>query len=193
MYLYKDIVKDSEKSLREKSNDVSLPLSEEDYKILSNMREYLINGYEIDPSDKESPIKPGVGIAASQVGHNKKMFCVMAYDEKGNYHEYNVINPKIISYSEEKCYLTTGEGCLSVDLIHSGYIHRSKRIKAKVTLYDFETNTYTTDVLKLSGYIAIVFQHEYDHLFGVLFYDHINKDNPFYIPDVSKPIVFDED
>ena len=44
--------------------------------------------------------------------------------------------------------------------------------------------------LRLKGYIAIVFQHEYDHLLGTLFVDRINKENPFFIPENSKPIVF---
>ena len=42
--------------------------------------------------------------------------------------------------------------------------------------------------LRLKGLPAIVFQHEIDHLNGVMFYDHINKENPFAAPDDSKPL-----
>ena len=37
--------------------------------------------------------------------------------------------------------------------------------------------------LRLDGLPAICFQHEIDHINGVLFYDHINKENPFDVPD----------
>jgi len=44
--------------------------------------------------------------------------------------------------------------------------------------------------LKLEGYLAIIFQHEYDHLYGKLFYDRIDKENPFFIPENSHPVIF---
>ena len=45
--------------------------------------------------------------------------------------------------------------------------------------------------IKLKGYAAVVFQHEYDHLDGILFPERINKENPFYIPKNAKPIIFE--
>jgi peptide deformylase len=42
--------------------------------------------------------------------------------------------------------------------------------------------------LRLKGLPAVVFQHEIDHLNGVMFYDHINKEEPFTAPDGSTPI-----
>lgn len=189
MLLYKDIIKEDNPDLRNKSTPVKLPLSEEDFHTLDKLDEYLYNGYDNEIVEKYK-LRPGVGIAAPQIDVLKQMFVILAYDEEGKFHHYCVINPKIISHSEELAYLPTGEGCLSVDREVKGYIHRPKRIKAKCTLYDFETDKYTETVLKLKGYIAIVFQHEYDHLFGRLFVDHINKDNPFFIPDNSTPIVF---
>lgn len=193
MLLYKNIVKEENKLLREKSENVLIPLSDEDYSLLTDMNSYLVEGYKLGPDETNEDIRPGVGIAAPQAGENKRMFCIIAYDEKEKLHEYNVLNPKIISTSEELCFLQTGEGCLSVDRCVEGYVHRPKRIKARVTLYDFENDTYTNTVLKLEGYIAIVFQHEYDHLEGILFVDKINKANPFFIPENSKPIVFKTD
>lgn len=191
MLLYKDItndVKDKE-ILRAKAKDVQLPLDENTKKALYEMNEYLFNGYD-DDFVQENDIRPGVGIAAPQIGLSLKMFCIATYDEKGDFYNYAVINPKIISHSEELTYLPTGEGCLSVNSEHKGYIHRYKRIKVKTLLYDFEKDEVFETVLQLKGYLAIVFQHEYDHLFGTLFYDHINKENPFYIPSNSHPVQF---
>ncbi|MEZ0116226.1 UNVERIFIED_ORG: peptide deformylase [Heyndrickxia coagulans] len=48
-----------------------------------------------------------------------------------------------------------------------------------VKAYDLDGNEV---LIKLKGYPAIVFQHEMDHLNGIMFYDHINKDNPFALP-----------
>ena len=193
MFLYKDILKDESKDhdiLREKSVDVSLPLSEEDKATLKSMNEYLALGDNEDYV-KKNAIRPGVGIAAPQIGVLKKMFAIMAYDENGEYHNYIIVNPKIISHSEEKAYLESGEGCLSVETQYRGYIHRHRRIKANCYLYDIDSDTLEQTTLALKGYLAIIFQHEYDHLFGVLFFDHIDKFNPFYIPENSTPIKFE--
>lgn len=193
MFSYKDILKDESKDhdiLREKSVDVVLPLSDEDKECLRAMNEYLRLGYD-EEYTKRHDIRPGVGIAAPQIGVLKKMFVIMAYDEKGDFHNYLIINPKIISHSEEKTYLESGEGCLSVETNYRGYIHRHKRIKASCFLYNIENDTVESTTLSLKNYLAVIFQHEYDHLFGVLFFDHIDKFNPFYIPENSKPVKFD--
>ncbi len=190
MLLYKDIVKDGNEVLRLKANDVLIPLSNEDKQTLKDMHEYLANGYD-EEFVKKHDLRPGVGIAAPQLGISKKMFAIMAYDEYGDFHDYCIINPKIISHSLELTYLETGEGCLSVEDNHRGYIHRYKRIKANCFLYDINKDEITKCVLSLKGYLAIVFQHEYDHLFGTLFFDHIDKINPFFVPENSKPVSFE--
>ena len=190
MLLYKDIIKEDNLDLRKRSVDVVLPLSEEDEKLMLDMNEYLVNGYD-DEFVKTHDIRPGVGIAAPQVDVLKKMFVILAYDEEDNLHHYGVINPKIISQSVETCYLPGGEGCLSVDRVAKGLIHRSKKITAKCHLYNFETGDVTPSTLRLKNYIAIVFQHEYDHLFGTLFVDRINKENPFAVPANSSKITFE--
>ena len=193
MFSYKDILKDESKEhelLREKSVEVTLPLSSEDKEYLRSMNEYLRLGYD-EEYTKHHDIRPGVGIAAPQIGVLKKMFVIMAYDENGDFHNYLIINPKIISHSEEKTYLESGEGCLSVETSYRGYIHRYKRIKATCLLYNIENDTVESTTLSLKNYLAVVFQHEYDHLFGVLFFDHIDKFNPFYIPENSTPVKFE--
>lgn len=189
MILYKDIIKEDHPDIRRPSKDVSLPLSEEDIKILELMNEYLLNGYDEETAEKHG-IRPGVGLSAVQIDVLKRMFVIMAYDEKGTFHNYAIINPKIISESVELTYLKGGEGCLSVDRTVDGLIFRPRRIKANVHLYDFKEKTITKQELKLKGYLAIIFQHEYDHLKGILFVDRINKDNPFLILPNSVPVSF---
>lgn len=189
MLTYNNVVKDGDPVLRKKCIDVTIPIGKEDLKALNDMNEYLYNSYN-EKLCKKYDIRPGVGIAAPQIGIAKKIFCVMAYDEKGNFHQYAFVNPKIISTSLELTYLESGEGCLSVEKEFRGYIHRPKKIKVKSLVYDFEKNDFIEKTLSFSGYLAVVFQHEYDHLNGVLFYDHIDKFNPYFIPENSKPIVF---
>lgn len=190
MLNYNNIIKENHKDIRKQSETVKLPLSKEDKDTILDMYEYLINGYDEEQAKKLN-IRPGVGLAAPQIDVLKKMFVIVAYDEHDELHEYGVINPKIVSHSEELTYLPTGEGCLSVDRDVNGFIHRPKKITVEFDNFDFETHQIKHVKLRLKGYISVVFQHEYDHLFGKLFFDHINKDNPLYVPINSKPIRFD--
>ncbi len=189
MLTYKNIIKEDDDRLRQKSEPVLLPLSSEDIELLNKMNEYLVNGYD-DEFVEKNDIRPGVGLSAVQIGVLKRVFVILAFDENSHLHHYGVINPKIISHSEETVYLPGGEGCLSVDRDIDGLVHRPKRIKAKVYLYDFKTQTVEETVLKLENYMSIVFQHEYDHLNGILFIDRIDKFNPFYVPQNSSVIEF---
>lgn len=190
MLTYNNIIKEDHLDIRKMSEKVSLPLSSEDKETILNMHEYLINGYDEEIANKYN-IRPGVGLAAPQIDVLKQMFVIVAYDEHDELHEYGVINPKIVSHSEELTYLPQGEGCLSVDREVKGLIHRPKKITVEFDNYDFENDKVYHVKMRLKGYIAVVFQHEYDHLSGKLFFDHINKENPFYIPVNSKPIHFD--
>ena len=189
MLLYEDIIKEDNLDLRKQSVEVKLPLSNEDKQTLLDMNEYLENGYQ-EELVKKYHLRPGVGIAAPQIDILKKMFVILAYDEKNILHHYGVINPKILSYSEELTYLESGEGCLSVDRKVDGLVHRPKRIKVTFDSYDFTTGEINKVTIRLKNYIAVVFQHEYDHLFGHLFIDRIRKDQPFYVPSNSTPIQF---
>ena len=69
-------------------------------------------------------MRPAVGLAAPQLGILKKMIAIVAPDEFGNEHEFALINPKLLSYSDELTYLEGGEGCLSVDRPCDALIHR---------------------------------------------------------------------
>lgn len=171
------IVKDNENLIREKSQDVKLPLSDEDREILQSLYTYVLDS--TDPSKiEEENLRPAVGIAAIQIGINKKLIAVILKGEDGEIeYQYALANPKIVSYSIEEAYLASGEGCLSVEKDHEGYVYRHRRIKVKG--YDMLTDKEV--VIKASDYLAIVLQHELDHFNGTLFYDHINKKDPFFV------------
>lgn len=181
MILMKDIVRDGHPALRKKSKEVSLPPSEEDKEILNKMLEFIKNSQDEEIAEKYN-LRTGVGLAAPQIGINKQLF-VMHFTYDDRLYSYQLINPKIVSHSVEKAYLSSGEGCLSVDEQIDGYVVRHARITVKA--FDIDGNPVK---LRLRGYPAIVAQHEIDHLNGIMFYDHINKENPFYVPDGAKPI-----
>ena len=67
--------------------------------------------------------------------------------------------------------------------------HRSKEISVDTFILT-KNNRLRHVTLHLSGYVAIVFQHEYDHLDGILFVDKVNNEDPFFIPENSKPVIF---
>ncbi len=186
MYLDKDICKEGNPILKMKCQEVKLPLKDEDVKCLEQLYEYLIIS-ENEEMTKRYNIRPGVGIAAPQVGVAKRMFamnCTDFLDEKQTKYSYALINPQIVGYSEQMTYLPDGEGCLSVTRTTEGYVvPRHYVIKFKALAYDFITKKakYITKILE--GYPAIVFQHEYDHLDGILFVDKmVHKDETKAIP-----------
>lgn len=181
-----NIIHDDNPQIRKHSADVALPLAAEDEELLRAMHQYVVDSQ--DPQlAKEKNLQPAVGIAAIQLGVPKKMIAVVVpddseeadEDEPGKNIEYALVNPKIISRSKEMKALSGGEGCLSVPGAHEGYVFRPARIRVKA--YDLLSGK---DVLiKADGYLAIVLQHEIDHLSGKLFYDHITKDDPYFIPE----------
>ncbi|QKY68912.1 peptide deformylase [Lentibacillus sp. CBA3610] len=177
-----DIVREGHPSLREKTREVPVPPSEEDIQLLNDMLDFIKNSQNEEIAG-EYNLRAGVGLAAPQLGINKRMCAVHFEDLKGKLYSYGLINPKIISHSVEQAYLSSGEGCLSVDRDVEGYVPRNARVTVKA--FGIDGNEIK---LRLRGYAAIVVQHEIDHLDGVMFYDHINQENPFAIPDNSKPI-----
>ncbi|MCI1593609.1 peptide deformylase [Heyndrickxia oleronia] len=178
----KDIVREGDPILNQATKEVSLPPSEEDKETLISMMNFLKNSQDPNLAKKYN-LRPGVGLSANQIGLNKRMFTAFLTDEKGKEHEYAMINPKIISHSVSMIYLPQGEGCLSVDRDIKGFVPRYERIKVK----GFNL-TGEEVLLKLSGYSSIVVQHEIDHLDGIMFYDRMNKENPFQLPDNIKSL-----
>ena len=173
------IVKDTKPSLRKRSENIEFPLDPKIETTLMDMLEYLRLSLDEAFLEKHHNVSSGVGLAAPQIGINKNMLAISFINEKGKREEYAFINPVIISESVKECYLENGEGCLSVDKEHQGYVYR--HYKVTVRTYDLLKKglvTYT-----FAGYPAIIVQHEIDHLKGILFYDHINNENPF----IKKP------
>jgi peptide deformylase len=124
----------------------------------------------------------GVAIAAPQIGYPLRIFIVSGkiFHKDFKYHDkfekipekdipknMVFINPKISKLSREKEWLP--EGCLSVRWLY-GKTFRSK--KATITAYDENGKKFTRGA---SNLLAQIFQHETDHLNGILFIDHAKE------------------
>ncbi len=182
MLRMKDILDEKDKRLRTISKDVVFPLTKEDKKNIEDMIEYLTNS-QIEELSEKYNLRPGMGLSAIQIGVNKRYFVVVDEYEEGKFDNYVIINPKIVSNSMEKIYVELGEGCLSVNREVCGIVPRY----ARVTLEGFDMNG---NKIRVRGReeLAIAFQHEMDHLDGILFYDHIDKNNPFKDKDKYRAI-----
>ncbi|TDM03886.1 peptide deformylase [Macrococcus carouselicus] len=174
MLTMKDIIRDGHPTLREKAQDVTLPLSEEDIQLADDMLEFLKNSQD-EKIAKKYKLRSGVGLAAPQLNISKRLIVIYFYDQdKEDYITLQLFNPRIVSHSVEKAYLPQGEGCLSVDENIPGLVHRNARVTVKAINRDGEEVK-----IRLNRFVAIVAQHEIDHLNGVMFYDHINQADPF--------------
>lgn len=183
---YYDIVLDNQPSLREKNIKVETPLNKEDQEIIENMMKYVKDSLDEEKQEKYG-LKPASGLAAPQVGFNKQMFVVRleeSTDDDIIVSEYALVNPKIVSHSKQLAFLGAGEGCLSVEDEHEGYVFRP----ARVTISAYDAIKKEDVVFRARGFDAIVLQHEFDHLNGILFYDHIDKDNPFKVKENAKQL-----
>lgn len=167
------IVKDNDPILRTKSEDVALPLSLEDRQLLNDMITYVRDSTDPELAELYN-LRPAVGIAAIQVGVPKKMLAVVIHEEEETI-EHLLVNPRIVSNSAQYAYLKMGEGCLSVVDEHQGYVPRA----ARITVEGFDALKNKMVRIRARGYEAIVLQHELDHFKGTLFYDRINKEEPF--------------
>lgn len=118
---------------------------------------------------------PGVGIAAPQVGISRRMIVVQRFDKAGTPFEV-YLNPEIICFSTS---VQNGpEGCLSVPGAR-GTIKRADKI---VVRYMDEDSYYQKqDTVK--GFTAVIFQHETDHLEGILFTDRLEDGDQ---PDIKQ-------
>lgn len=167
------IIKDNNPKLRKKSEPVELPLTKEDEETLDFMLFYLKKSQDEKYAEKHH-IRAGVGLAAPQLGILKRMFVIYYPKNENEYVIYQLVNPKIVGQSVKLAALANGEGCLSVDTNHDGLAHRHYSIQLQAYDHFSKQNI----IINASGYDAIVLQHEYDHLDGILFYDRIDKQNP---------------
>lgn len=104
----------------------------------------------------------GVGLAANQVGVPFRVFVMRGHPEN-----YACFNPRIVYTSKETELLD--EACLSFPGVNVK-IKRPKEIKVR-----FQTPSGETTTMNFSGLTARVFQHELDHLDGILFFNRANK------------------
>ena len=176
MKKYFKIVKDSNPHLRDKSEEVK-EITPELISFVNEMHDYLVASQDEKIAEKYN-LREGVGLAAPQVGRNIKALVVYFEENtEDGVHvvDHRLINPRIILESVKEIYLSGGEGCLSVDEHHDGYVFRHNKIQVKA----YNVQTQKEEIITARGYEAIVLQHEIDHLNGILYYDHINKKDPF--------------
>lgn len=171
-----DIVREGDPILRTITEPVSIPPSDEDKEEMAAMLLFLKNSQDPELS-KKYKLRAGVGLSANQIGLNKRMFAALITDDYGDDQEIALFNPKIISHSAAMVYLPESEGCLSVDRPIQGFVPRYEKVQIKAWNEDGKEVK-----LRYKGYDAIVMQHEMDHLNGMMFYDRINKENPFKLP-----------
>ncbi|MFA6131584.1 MAG: peptide deformylase [Patescibacteria group bacterium] len=110
----------------------------------------------------ETMVKDGVGLAAPQVGVGKRFIIVQTKSGPQAF-----INPKIFSTSIRK--VSSEEGCLSVPGVW-GIVKRHSKVKVKAL-----NRLGEKVIIKASGLESIIFQHEIDHLDGILFIDKVEK------------------
>ena len=168
-----DIINDENPLLRKESSKVATPISDEDKQLALDMLEY-VKGSQDDDIIEEYDIRPGIGLAAPQIGILKKIIAIHLEDDDVTY-SYALINPELVSYSVQLTYLESGEGCLSVPNDVEGYVYRCK----KITVKGFDALTNKEVTIKAKGLLSVALQHELDHLKGVLYTDRINPKEPF--------------
>jgi peptide deformylase len=110
---------------------------------------------------------PGIGLAAIQIGVAKRLVVIDLAKPDEEKRPMVLINPEIISASEEK--RVYEEGCLSIPEYYEE-VERADRIRFRYR--DLDGNTVEAEA---DGVLATCLQHEIDHLNGVLFIDYLSK------------------
>ncbi|NTW23472.1 MAG: peptide deformylase [Lentimicrobium sp.] len=134
---------------------------------------------DIDPADPDLPLlarrmylsmrdtaNPGVGIAAPQVGINRNVIWVQRFDKSGSPFEF-YINPRILKYSILN--RKGGEGCLSVPE------ERGLLLRSYAILLEYQTFDGVKHTEMIEDFTSVIFQHETDHLNGMLFPDRMRE------------------
>jgi peptide deformylase len=168
MILMKNIIREGHKTLETVAKEVKIPLSNADKKLLKDLLQYVKNSQNEDMVEKYG-LRPAVGIAAPQVNVSKRMFACHVQDFDGTLYSYALVNPVLTHKSQEIIYLPGGEGCLSVDRETEGITPRYKSVTFEALHYDIKSDQLIPIKLELEGYIGIVFQHEFDHINGILY------------------------
>jgi len=178
----KEILDEKDKRLHTVSKEVEFPLTKKDKELIDTMIEYL-NNSQIEELAEKYDLRPGMGLSAIQLGIAKRYFVVVDEVSEGEFETYILINPKMISNSMEQIYVESGEGCLSVNRPVEGIVPRYARVTFEA--YDLEGRKIH---VRAREELAVCFQHELDHLNGILFTDKIDKKNPFKGKDSMRAI-----
>jgi peptide deformylase len=169
-------VKEEDPILRKQAEPVQLPLSEEDLEILKAMAIFLMESQTKEEDEDGVPYSKAVGLAAPQIGISKQMFVIALPDDNNDLFVKTFVNPRIVGVKNQYVSLMSGEGCLSVKSIENGLVPRYSTVRYDGYNVDLSTGEVTKkDKGRLDGYLSIVFQHEYDHLAGILFTDIMEK------------------
>ncbi len=147
-----DICTYPEKILRKRAEPITT-IDEEIVKLADHMAETMYNA-------------PGIGLAATQVGVSKQLLVADISSQEPESDLIVLINPEIISAEGE---VIIEEGCLSVP----DYQAEVKRHE-KITVRGLDLHGEEVEI-EAEGLLAVVLQHEIDHLNGVLFIDRISK------------------
>lgn len=177
MFKKLNILDEKDKRVRMISKDAKLPLSKEYKDIIENIITELTYS-QIEELEKKYDLRPGMGLAFPQLGINERIIVIVHEYDDGKFNNYVMVNPKIVSYSDEMIAVEAGEGCLSVNRDVEGHVKRYARVR--VEGYDIDGNKIS---IRAREELSIAFQHEIDHLNGILFYDRIDKNKPFYTED----------
>ncbi|UTW64268.1 peptide deformylase [bacterium SCSIO 12741] len=130
----------------------------------SNLIHYFHKRFLVTVKD---PKNMGVGIAAPQVGLSRQMILVQRFDQEGSPFGF-YLNPRILEYSDST--QLGKEGCLSIPN-QTGMVFRAQEIV--VEYLDLSGKKHMESV---DGFTSVIFQHEIDHLNGILFTDHLNSE-----------------
>jgi len=144
--------------LRQKSSNVIPNLEDETLKLLTDRMLTTVR----------DSISLGVGIAAPQVGVLKNIILVQRFD-KPEYPFEVYLNPVIKQYTKKK--QPCMEGCLSIP---DKQAETNNRAYAILLEYDKMDGTHVTEMIE--DFTAVIFQHEIDHLHGIMFTDHLEKE-----------------
>lgn len=174
MFTKLNILDEKNKVLRQVSKEVTFPIDEETKDIVKQIIDHLTYS-QIEEYEQKYDLRPGMGLAFVQLGILKRIIVIVDEYDEGKFDNYVVVNPVIVSNSKEMIAADAGEGCLSVNREIEGHVKRFARVT--IEGYDLEGNKIR---IRAREELAIAFQHEIDHLNGILFYDHINKNKPFY-------------
>jgi peptide deformylase len=109
---------------------------------------------------------PGVGLAAPQIGVSERLIVVDIRNSKGEKDLITLVNPQIMELGER---IVEEEGCLSVPGIREQVV-RARR----VLIRGYDLNERERQI-EAEGLLAVAFQHEIDHLDGILFIDRISR------------------